>query len=94
MIERDGNRYRKTTDWAFNNLTYLPAERSLWGANPLANTGAWTASDGRRWRTECGTAATGRNGCRSYAMVDVAVETPAGFRTVRRWVFNNIVILR
>ncbi|AQP51427.1 hypothetical protein BW733_11995 [Tessaracoccus flavescens] len=54
-----------TNGWMFNNLTYLPSRRALWAGNPLGNTGAWTASDARRWRTECDTAATGRGGCRS-----------------------------
>lgn len=64
--------------WVHNNLTYLPSPRQGWGSNPLGRNGQW-ASAGNKWRTECDTAATGRNGCRSYMMVD------------GRWVFNNIV---
>ncbi|WP_147454046.1 hypothetical protein [Tessaracoccus antarcticus] len=62
-------------DFTFNNLTYLPSPRSLWTKNPLGVTGSWTANDGGRWRTECDTALTGRNGCRTW----------------RNGVFNNIV---
>ncbi|GAB3816866.1 hypothetical protein GCM10028820_16850 [Tessaracoccus terricola] len=66
--------------WAFNNLTYLPhLTRAQWGSNPLANPGEFT-SDSRRWRTECDTPATGRNGCRSFIWGEGT-----------GWVFNNIV---
>lgn len=88
--------YSRVTGWAFNNLTYLPSERSLWRQNPLGHDGSWTADDGRRWRTECDTAATGRNGCRSYTWATVlgAVARSGGGYTYTRenkWVFNNIV---
>ncbi|GAB3816876.1 hypothetical protein GCM10028820_16870 [Tessaracoccus terricola] len=70
--------------WVFNNLTYLPfMTRAQWASNPLGVTGEWTAADGRRWRTECDTAATGRNGCRSYT-----------WATGSGWVFNNLVRFR
>src|SRR5690606_32586815 len=59
------------TGWAFNNLTYLPSDRGLWADNPLGRETAWTAADGRRWYTECDTATTGRNGCRSYIWTSV-----------------------
>ncbi|TRY18654.1 hypothetical protein FOJ82_05900 [Tessaracoccus rhinocerotis] len=66
--------------WTFNNLTYLPhMSRAQWGRNPLANPGEFT-SDSRRWRTECDTPATGRNGCRSFVWGEGV-----------GWVFNNIV---
>src|SRR5690606_13474982 len=52
--------------WVFNNLTYLPIAKAVWGNNPLATDTAWTAADGRKWYTECGTATTGSNACRSY----------------------------
>lgn len=88
----------KTNAWMFNNMTYLPAPKSLWGSNPLANTGTWTASDGRQWKTECGTALTGRDACRSWSMTSVIVETKGAggkstYAFVKQWVFNNIVIL-
>ncbi len=69
----------KYNGWVFNTLTYLPSSRASWSKNPLARNGSWTASDGRRWKTECDTAATGRNGCRSYTL------------TGGKWVVNNIV---
>lgn len=80
--------------WVFSNLTYLPLmKRSEWKGNPLAATGSWTAKDGRRWYSECDTAATGRNGCRSYAEADVITALPGGgFREQRIYLFNNIVI--
>ena len=94
-VIRTGARYVQTTGWVFNNLTYLPSDARLWAGNPLARTGQWTASDGRLWRTECNTPATGRNGCRSYSMVDVvaAVRSTRGtsFVKQRQWVLNNIV---
>ncbi|WP_233557775.1 C40 family peptidase [Tessaracoccus antarcticus] len=65
--------------WVFNNLTYLPSSRAAWAKNPLGHKGTWTASDGRKWKTECDTAATGLGGCRSYAL------------TGKKWVVNNIV---
>ena len=73
-------------EWAFNNLTYSPSPRSLWANNPLGgygkvgNVSSWTAANGRQWRVECDTAATGRGGCRSY------------IKTGSQWVFNNIVL--
>ena len=93
----EGGRYIKTTGWVFNNLTYLPSPRSLWKGNPLGNTGSWTAADGRQWRTECDTATTGRNGCRSYLKADVLTERKVDGRTTfvwlrGQWVFNNIVL--
>ncbi|MBB1510606.1 hypothetical protein [Tessaracoccus sp. MC1756] len=80
--------------WAFNNLTYLPMDRATWGGNPLANTGAWTSPDGRRWSTECGTATTGRNACRSFIWTKVWEPVSKGsatFHQVDQWVFNNLV---
>lgn len=66
--------------WTFNNLTYLPSPRTLWKGNPLATPGYHTVA-GRKWFTECDTARTGRNGCRSY--ID---STGRG-----NYVFNNLV---
>ncbi|MCC2593097.1 CAP domain-containing protein [Tessaracoccus sp. OS52] len=88
--------YTQHNGWAFNNLTYLPAPRSYWGSNPLANTGTWYQS-GRRWETSCGDAWTGPAGCRSFVHATI-VESyldAAGnrrFRSVPNTrVFNNIV---
>lgn len=83
--------YRKVTGWTFNNLTYLPSARSQWASNPLGKTGSWTAKDGRKWKTECDTAATGRGGCRSYAWATYGVASGSGFTGKSGWVFNNIV---
>lgn len=66
--------------WTFNNLTYLPSPRSLWAGNPLATPG-YHVVKGRKWYTQCDTAVTGRNGCRSY--IDA---TGSG-----KYVFNNVV---
>lgn len=65
--------------WIFNTLSYLPSSRSAWASNPLGKTGEFKGSDGRQWKTECDTAATGRGGCRSYALVG------------KKWVVNNLV---
>ncbi|MBB1483003.1 C40 family peptidase [Tessaracoccus sp. MC1865] len=77
--------------WVFNTLTYLPSDRASWGSNPLAQAGSWTGTDGRRWKTECDTAATGRGACRSYA-VTTTIETATGtYTSAKAWVINNIV---
>ncbi|GAA4888307.1 hypothetical protein GCM10025789_00640 [Tessaracoccus lubricantis] len=84
-------RYVTHDGWVFNTLTYLPSERSTWGSNPLAKAGDWVGKDGRRWRTECDTAATGRGACRSYA-VTTTIETATGtYTSAKAWVINNIV---
>lgn len=89
-------RYVRVTDWAFNNLTYLSSDRDQWAGNPLGNTGEWTGGDGRQWRTECDTPATGSNACRSYVMARVAsaTATPSGwaYSVESKWVFNNLVL--
>ncbi|GAB3815739.1 hypothetical protein GCM10028820_13820 [Tessaracoccus terricola] len=100
VTHTDG-RYVRSTDWTFNNLTYTAAPRSLWRDNPLAafgrvgDTHEWTADDGRQWRTECDTATTGGNGCRSYVFASVVEADGAGpaarFHTVSKWVFNSMV---
>lgn len=91
QIHRVGGQFVQVDGWAFNNLSYLPMARSAWGSNPLARTGAWTASDGRHWRTECDTAVTGRNGCRSWVKATVHQGVGGSFRTVNTWVLNNMV---
>ncbi|MHA7862352.1 hypothetical protein ACX1DX_13420 [Tessaracoccus sp. Y36] len=92
--------FNRLDGWAFNNLTYKPSPRSLWKGNPVGgngtvgHTGEWTATDGRKWRVECDTATSGRNGCRAYAMAKVAEPVSAGattYRVVDTWLFNNIV---
>ncbi|MEO7587961.1 MAG: transglycosylase family protein [Arachnia sp.] len=84
--------YYNHNGWVFNNLTYLPSSRNAWGGNPLARPdGRWTAKDGHQWKTECGTAATGKNGCRSYVLTRNVVNTGGKFVSQRAWVFNNIV---
>ncbi|NHB84927.1 hypothetical protein G7085_10740 [Tessaracoccus sp. HDW20] len=96
VITQKGGRFVKTTGWTFNNLTYVASNRGLWAGNPLGGhavvggTAAWTA-DGRRWRTECDTATTGRNGCRSYIEARVIESAGSGYRWVTRWIFNNMV---
>lgn len=83
-----GGKVVTETGWVFNNLTYKPSARSLWKSNPLGNNGEWTAVDGRHWRTECDTAKTGRNGCRSYTYnLVVRANGSVGME----WVFNNMV---
>lgn len=102
QVTQVNGKFVAKTGWYFNNLTYLSSPRSLWTTNPLGGYGTyggsatWTAPDGRHWRTVCDTAATGRNGCRSYATAHV-IETyvTSGGTTAHRWVtkevFNNIV---
>ena len=100
VVVKTATGYEVRQGWAFNNLTYLPMmTRAQWAGNPLARTGTWTAADGRAWRTECDTAATGSNGCRSYTKATVYAALPkAGrgyqFTQQTQWVFNNIVQFR
>lgn len=84
--------YFQRYGWAFNNLTYLESDWAMWKGNPLAAPGGWTAPDGRNWSTECNTAQTGRNGCRSYAQVYVTSYNRATnqYSVNHQWVFNNI----
>lgn len=96
VVTTDGSRFDRREGWAFNNLTYVESPRALWSGNPLGETGEWTAKDGRRWRTECDTAVTGYNGCRSYAWTTTASATAKSsggyrFSTKSEWVLNNMV---
>ncbi len=74
----------------------VPAENdpAQWGSNPLANSGKFTSA-GRQWRTECDTATTGSNACRSYIWTrQVHARQKAGtwiYAEREDWVFNNIV---
>lgn len=96
QVAYSGGAWRVTTGWHFNNLTYLPSERSTWSGNPLAASGTvggtqtWT-SNGKKWKTECDTAATGRGACRSYMWRQVASLSGQQVNLTNRWVFNNIV---
>lgn len=91
QVSQVGGRFVSKTDWVFNNLTYAASPRSLWKSNPLAASGeirgrvAWTATDGRKWRTECDTAATGRGGCRSYVEARVIEAHSSKGGTAYRW---------
>lgn len=84
-------KYIVQKDWQFNNLTYLASKRLFWAKNPLANSGSWVAADGHKWRTECDTALTGRNGCRTFRLTSNTIKTYKGFTTKESWVFNNMV---
>lgn len=95
-VQSAGGTLSVVEGWTFNNLTYVASPRALWAGNTLGNTGSWTADDGRKWRTECDTAVTGGNGCRSYTWSNVAVAVPkSGGGYTYRWeykeVFNNMV---
>ncbi|MCG6568489.1 N,N-dimethylformamidase beta subunit family domain-containing protein [Tessaracoccus sp. ZS01] len=95
VVSQAGGRFVQSTGWLFNNLTYKPTPRSVWAGNPLAATGEWT-SNGRRWRTECDTAATGRGGCRSYLVASVVAYSvgPDGtgsYAWRNQWTFNSKV---
>ncbi len=94
QVSYNGGRFVSTSGWVFNNMTYLPSPRSLWTKNNLGKKAEWS-TNGRTWRTECDTAATGRNGCRSYiwSSAVVATKTSDGYRysVKNQWVFNNMV---
>ncbi len=90
-VVQKGGRFVSSSGWAFNNMTYLPSPRSLWKNNNLGKNKAWTA-DGRRWRTECDTPTTGRNGCRSYIWGQLVVANGSNRYSVKSdWIFNNMV---
>ncbi|TRY17926.1 hypothetical protein FOJ82_10635 [Tessaracoccus rhinocerotis] len=99
-VTQEDGRFVQKNGWQFNNLTYLPLmTRAQWASNPLGRTGAWTAADGRKWRTECDTAATGRNGCRSFVQSQLVAATKAAdgtwsYSVKTDWVVNNIVRFR
>ena len=85
-------KYKQVNDFVFNNMTYLPSARSLWKDNPLGTPGDHVVN-GRQWRTECDTALTGRNACRSSIKASVIERAPGGgFRVVNKYVLNNIVM--
>ncbi|GAB3819083.1 hypothetical protein GCM10028820_22510 [Tessaracoccus terricola] len=90
VFSQDG-RWYKQNDWVFNNLTYLPSPRANWATNNLGKSIAWTAEDGRRWESECDTAATGRGACRQYVYADVASESGGVVKQERLRVFNSLV---
>lgn len=102
QVEQVGGRFVQSTDWVFNNLTYKPSPRSVWEDNPLGGYGepgaafGWTATDGRGWRVECDTAATGNGACRAYtrsSVIESRLDRRGNrtFHWVNKWVFNNIV---
>ncbi len=88
--------YVQKKGWVFNNLSYLPSARASWAINNLGRTNPNWTSEGRKWRTECDTATTGRGGCRSYIWAKTvrAVKSGSGYRYVNKneWVFNNVVL--
>ncbi len=88
---RTSGTFTEKKDWAFNNLTYKKSARSAWEAfNPLVTPGEHTVS-GRKWKTECDTAWTGANGCRSQIWATVPEMKNGRWQNVNKWVFNNIV---
>ncbi|AQP45170.1 hypothetical protein [Tessaracoccus flavus] len=87
-----GGRYLRTDGWAFNSLTYRWSDRTLWKTNPLGDTGSWTSTDGRQWKTECDNAASGRGACRSYRMTTVVGWTGSAYKQENKWVLNNQVL--
>lgn len=84
-------RWYKQNDWVFNNMSYLPSPEAQWAANPLAKTGKWTATDGRKWRSECHTASTGRGACRNYIVATVGSETNGVVKQKEMEVFNSMI---
>lgn len=92
QVLHENGKFREHTGWIFNNLTYVASPRALWEDNPLGNPGSWNDDAGRAWRTECDTARTGRDGCRTWVTIRVAERAPGGgYRFVTTEVFNNMV---
>ncbi|RMB61559.1 hypothetical protein EAX62_02665 [Tessaracoccus antarcticus] len=92
VIRKTPSGYVKVNGWAFNSLTYRWSDRALWTANPLGRTGSWTSAEGRRWRTDCDTATTGRGACRSYLLTTVIDFKGGKYTRADVWVFNNQVL--
>ncbi|NHB83922.1 hypothetical protein G7085_02485 [Tessaracoccus sp. HDW20] len=95
-VKQQGSRFVASNEWVLNNLTYKAMPPTKWSGNPLGNTGQWTSAEGRRWKTDCDTAVTGRNGCRSYIWSEAVTSylTPSGNRAYRwefAWRLNNMV---
>ncbi|AQP44831.1 hypothetical protein RPIT_08525 [Tessaracoccus flavus] len=84
---RDGQR---VDGWTFNTLTYRASSKSLWTGNPLATPGEHVV-DGRQWRTQCNTALTGGNGCRSFLWVRTPALIDGKVAVFEGWQLNNIV---
>lgn len=91
-LEVRGDRVVERTGWTFNSLTYRWSNRELWQGNPLAKPGQWTDAEGRKWRTECDTATTGRGACRTYYFGPVAKRVGGGYQVADDWVLNNQVL--
>ncbi len=86
----DGRRFAVKDRWTFNNLVYRPSARKQWAGNPLATPGDHEIN-GRQWRTECETAWTGGNGCRSMMLAFVPHYNGRRYVNELKWVFNNTV---
>ncbi|AQP45835.1 hypothetical protein [Tessaracoccus flavus] len=91
VVRYENGRFRTITGWHFNNLTYLPSYRGAWANNPLGVPSDSFTSNGRTWRTECDTAATGSGACRSYIWTNYAAYEGGAYRNKTGWVFNNLV---
>jgi len=91
VIVRINNKWYKQNTWTFNNLTYLPSPESMWAGNRLASTNSWYAEDGRRWKNECNTAATGTGACRSYIWGALPTLVGGQVQQVYDWRFNGFV---
>ncbi len=91
-IQYRAGRYTDVTGWTFNNLSYLPSPRATWAGNKLAQNNPSWSSNGRTWKTECDTAATGRGGCRSYIWTKQISKVRGGHASKYAWVFNNLVL--
>ena len=94
-ITYTNGKFVSTTTWFFNNLTYVAAPRAAWIGNNLGKHAYWT-DNGRRWKTECDSAVTGYNACRSYIWSNYveARKTASGSYTyvlATGWVFNSMV---
>lgn len=92
QVKKVNGKYEDTRGWVFNNLTYKPSNRNAWKGNPLSYNTSWTSKDNRKWKTECDTAKTGRNGCRSYILSTVpSLNKNGDVQFKSQWVFNNMV---
>ncbi len=90
-VTYNGARYVEAQGWVFNNLTYKTSPRATWEDWNLLVTPGTHVVNGRSWKTECDTRWTGSNGCRSQLMATVIEKNGSTYRTVNKYVFNNIV---
>lgn len=90
--------------WVFHTETYLPADRAAWKDNPLGGNGEtgyskeWKKGK-QQFKTECDTATSGKNACRTYVKANPLKPVSDTRRLVvdnvpTDWVLHSIVLFK